>query len=245
MAGWLAHVQRFENTKKTNHFQTISGNTFQTYFSKQSAGLRAVLSLPGNEDFSFILPPALSKKKKKENRKPVSWSSLTSLCGSHTETRGSHQRDKQLKIERGPCKIPPGIIWSCVMHGLFWYFFFFPAHLSPHKGRVSPSSLSVSHTSHSPFHVQNHSISPPPFPIIYILTGRDEQGGTDGRTHSCGGHHCEVTVPAANTAGEKKKTERNFVDLCMFSRNQSWNENYWSIQVENDHLFFFFSFRSM
>lgn len=49
----------------SKHFRTISGNAFQTYFSNQSAGLRVVLSLPGNEDFSFILPPGLNKKKQK------------------------------------------------------------------------------------------------------------------------------------------------------------------------------------
>lgn len=54
----------------SKHFRTISGNAFQTYFSNQSAGLRVVLSLPGNEDFSFILPPALNKKKKKKIENP-------------------------------------------------------------------------------------------------------------------------------------------------------------------------------
>lgn len=109
-----------------------------------------------------------------------------------------HQSDNRLKIE--DCKNSPGIIWFCIsctaFSGVFFSSFFVLLPCGRTKAGLTKLSLCPTRP-HSPFHVQNHSISPPPFPVIYILTGRG-RAGRDALTLV--GASYEVTVPEANTA---------------------------------------------
>lgn len=180
----------------------------------------ALSSLPGNEDFSFILPPALKKiiiKKKTKTTHELIFFDIA-VQEAHRDERLTSKGQPAENWTRASKILP--VLFDLVFPALPLLIFFSLLTFRHTKAGLAKLSLCVPHTPLSPFHVQNHSISPPPFPIIYILTGRD------GRTHSCGGIIERSASQRQTQAGKRTKKKRKIVNLYTFSGNQRWDDNY-------------------
>lgn len=152
------------------------------------------------------------------------------MRGTTTETRGSHQRDNRLKIERGSAKFSLYYLILCFLRGLF-SLFFFPLLTQRHtKAGLAELSLSLAlpHTPHSPFHVQK-SLNFPASISRHLHPGRERRAGTegrtDGRTHartrSCEGIVSRLPSQRQTQQGkELKKKTTFFLDLYAISGNQ-------------------------